>query len=190
MDIVHPLTLVVYVKSCGDVSHKGIIVTRECCPDIKWLTPGQLYVLTSSTKTGAHVAYKTRHFLHLQSLADVEKMIREDALPGVTELRLVPLRRNPWVHRPNESKTTAKKRRKRVASALRKMLWRYVMDEWSHKDACLCLNRRSMALRWVPMKMVTGPGWVASHPSVPPDSVWGTHDFNSSMVHTVNELGP
>lgn len=185
MDSVPPLTVIAFLTPTGDTAHKGILVTRDSCPDIKCLSPGKQYILTSSTRSHSDVGF--HHFLHLQAAADVLCAVEEGLLAGVAEIRAVPLRRNPWLQRPNESKTDAKKRRKRVAAALRKLLWRYVTVNSSDGEGCLCFES-APALTWIPMEMVTGSGWVASDAAVPPDMVWGQHEFNSEIVYVTREL--
>jgi|AACY02.2.fsa_nt_gi hypothetical protein len=182
MDRTPPLTVVVFICADGAVSHKGVLVTRECCPDIKWLVPERLYVLTSSTRQDATSG---RHFLHLSNLSDVFHAIRDGALSGVTEVRFSALRRNPWLQRPNESKTTAKKRRKRVAAALRTLMAQLVAND-SEKQRCVCFSSR--AVTWMPMEMGTGVGLVGVHETVPSSFVWGRHEFDSALVSAVMDV--
>jgi len=182
MERTHPLTVVVFVCANGTVSHKGVLVTRECCPDIKWLVPERLYVLTSSTRKDATSG---RHFLHISDLSHVFHAIRDGALGGVTEVRFSTMRRNPWLQRPNESKSAAKKRRKRVAVALRSLMAQLVADD-SEKRRCLCFGNRAVA--WMPTEMGTGVGLVGAHPTVPSSFVWGRHQFDSALVTTVMDM--
>lgn len=182
MDRPPPLTVVVFVSATGVVSHKGILVTRESCPDIKWLVPDRRYVLTSSTRQDGASG---RHFLHLSNLSDVFHAIRDGALSGVTEVRFSAPRRNPWLQRPNESKTAAKKRRKRVAAALRYQMAQLVADG-TEEQQCLCFGSRAVA--WMPVEMGTGVGLVGTHATVPSSFVWGKHEFDSALVNAVREL--
>jgi len=183
-----PLTGVSFNDHNGKIVHTGIVVTRDLCPFITHLQAGVPYVLTSSARQANATAYKTYQFAHVQLLPALVKLVDGGHVPHIASMRLVTLPHNPWLQRVNETREDTLRRRKKLARKLEEALVEFLRQNNSTDtagDECLPCSSRPVRLVWEPMALGGRPGLVCSGTTPMALSLWGNHEFTSTLSHAV-----